>query len=568
MPKTTINEVDNSRYAPSYTQAPMTVLVPGTASFGPIAALENSILVPFSGGESITDFYSKFGTSPARYVSPGTNALLGVTGDNSFEYASNLIRSGAKVLFVRLNQGSYASCPIGDSGFDIQAKYTGRFGNNIACRFEKYSRFDARDLNKTDLYVSIYISSHEFSDSNVANANTIAKWTPIFFTRVSSDPSSKYYVTSDTDLEYITLTPKLVDTIIAEIGENKELIVNLAGGLDFAKRQVTGDSIEYTPMTDEKAILADLAIRLAGPAPEDDSSSDIASVYDLVNDPYLFDFDFVTSGGICPATDGEMKAVHEKMISLCETRGDCTALLDTPESYTYKQVITYADNINTSYAAMYAPWCSFTSLSTGRLLFMPPSLIFLKAVLYNMVSSTDPQIWYVPAGVNRTFAPFIVEPKYDIGSVILDEFQNKNEYKVNPIMKVRNYGYCIYGNSTAKHEVSALSHSALESMNVRLIANVVKKYIFNVCCGLSFEYNNSELWLKFYTQMDEKLLFMKRNYGLYDYKIVMDNSTVTQEAMNERRVPGKVMISPTLAGEFFDIDFEISPAGVYFGEEE
>ena len=146
MPKTTINEVDNSRYAPSYTQAPMTVLVPGTASFGPIAALENSILVPFSGGESITDFYSKFGTSPARYVSPGTNALLGVTGDNSFEYASNLIRSGAKVLFVRLNQGSYASCPIGDSGFDIQAKYTGRFGNNIACRFEKYSRFDANAI--------------------------------------------------------------------------------------------------------------------------------------------------------------------------------------------------------------------------------------------------------------------------------------------------------------------------------------------------------------------------------------------------------------------------------------
>ena len=61
---------------------------------------------------------------------------------------------------------------------------------------------------------------------------------------------------------------------------------------------------------------------------------------------------------------------------------------------------------------------------------------------------------------------------------------------------------------------------------------------------------------------------MKRHYGLYDYKIIMDASTVTTEAMNERRVPGKVLISPTLAGEFFDIDFEIVPSGVTFTTEE
>ena len=51
------------------------------------------------------------------------------------------------------------------------------------------------------------------------------------------------------------------------------------------------------------------------------------------------------------------------------------------------------------------------------------------------------------------------------------------------------------------------------------------------------------------------------------YKIIMDGTTVTSQAMNERRVPGKILVSPTLAGEYFDIDFEISPSGVSFNEE-
>ena len=68
--------------------------------------------------------------------------------------------------------------------------------------------------------------------------------------------------------------------------------------------------------------------------------------------------------------------------------------------------------------------------------------------------------------------------------------------------------------------------------------------------------------------MDEKLLYMKRNYGLYDYRIEMGLSTVTTANLNERRIPGKVIISPTLAGEYFDIDFEIMPSGVSFAGEE
>jgi phage tail sheath protein FI len=108
------------------------------------------------------------------------------------------------------------------------------------------------------------------------------------------------------------------------------------------------------------------------------------------------------------------------------------------------------------------------------------------------------------------------------------------------------------------------THSALESLNVRLIANVVKKKIFDVCLNLAFEPNTSKLWLKFYAAMDEFLRYMQYNEGLYGYKIVMDESTVTTDDINQLRCPGKVFISPTRTAEFFDIDFIITAAGVTF----
>jgi phage tail sheath protein FI len=82
--------------------------------------------------------------------------------------------------------------------------------------------------------------------------------------------------------------------------------------------------------------------------------------------------------------------------------------------------------------------------------------------------------------------------------------------------------------------------------------------------NLAFEPNTQTLWLKFYAQMDEYLRFMKYNQGLYDYRIVMDESTVTTDDINHLKCPGKVYIAPTRTAEFFDIDFIITGAGVTF----
>lgn len=354
-----------------------------------------------------------------------------------------------------------------------------------------------------------------------------------------------------------------------------------------------------------------------------DIYKNLISCYSNYTDPYIYDFDFITSGtlidneftinwgeegankltpdatleacttaftnfvngtvtdfayitdvngdftrnvagiSVLPAPS-TLKSTHVAMIELANTRQDCIALIDPCLNWAPDSLVGYVGLINSSYATMHSPYCYVNSPVASELILMPPSYIFLMVELNMLITGTEIQKWFTPAGVSRATARMVVKPYYEIGSTILNMWQNESVSRVNPIMKLKSYGYVIYGNYTCRVADDLESFSALDSLNVRITANCVKKQIFNTCLTLTFEPNNSSLWMKFYDAMDKYLLFMKRNDGVYDYRIQMDESTVTTDDINQLRCPGKVWINPTRTAEFFDIDFTITEAGVTF----
>lgn len=256
---------------------------------------------------------------------------------------------------------------------------------------------------------------------------------------------------------------------------------------------------------------------------------------------------------------------HQSMLNLVNARQDCIALFDLPRDYDKSKVIEYSRLLNTSYGTIHHPWCWVNSPDVaGKQIIMAPSYIFLYTFLFNLINNVESQKWFPPAGVDRATAKIVKRPDYEIGSTVLDIWQNDFISRVNPIMRLKQYGYVIYGQYTTLPAIDLYTHSALESLNVRLISNVVKKKIFDTCLKLAFEPNTSALWLKFYAQLDPFLRYMKYNQGLYDYNIVMDESTVTTDDINHLRCPGKVYIAPTRTAEYFDIDFIITDAGAVF----
>lgn len=522
----------------------------------------------------------------------------------------------------------------------ITAKYPGSFGNNL---FVTISQITTKNLAESYQYanITVYYVDQEINyiwdddiNAPVIKSRVVKNATRLETKRVSTNPDDPFYF-EDVEFDFIKIIPSLnarkeLSIVWSNINASPSSSKQYSGfpvvmlkypdrdgyiTYNYASCMSNGTDFAYSP-----AVLAKLKLGFKGFVPGADWSdtdinnyitdvygdtdgtpngiindiyANIVGIYENFTDPYIYDFDFITSGGfvyrkyvvgnpVAPSTiktisydipdssgNGEyytaITPIHQAMLNLVEQRQDCIALFDVTPEYDPNFITEYSRMLNTSYGTMHFPWCYVADPDiSGHTILMSPSYIFLYTFLSNLDNNVDAQKWFPPAGVARATARVVKKPYFEMGSVLLNKWQNDTTARVNPIMRLKQYGYVIYGQYTTLEAIDMYTHSALESLNVRLISNVVKKKIFDVCLNLAFEPNTETLWNKFYAQMDEFLRYMKYNEGVYDYRIVMDNSTVTTDDINHLRCPGKVYIAPTRTAEFFDIDFIITESGAQF----
>lgn len=488
--------------------------------------------------------------------------------------------------------------------FGAKAKYFGTYGNKVALKVTKANTNDNDVLSKEpkktvtfSTYVVTLRTDAETPVNNVINRNSIKSTKLIdsvtlrydtfkeedslnrldnYLDEFSmlSDITIKNYVPAGEDDKPMTEADyvEFVETITANYADDFFILTD---GADFFT-----ETEDFTPEFTGSDTIKQFYKTLI----ETESGSTIADVetinefWDDFKDPYIYDFDFICASGFTNllrepinVTDSDIRVLHANMLKLASYRGDAVACLDCPKEYDHKQLLDYFKNLSNSdtsysYGTTHGPWCKIRDITTGNYLLMPGSFIFLATIGTNLARNGESQIWYAPAGVARASTNLVVAPQYEIGATVLNEWQNDNEVRINPIMKILTYGYTIYGNATLMQDEEGYTKSALQSLGTRVLCNVVKKAIFSICVGLTFEPNDYILWAEFKTRLSTTLDQMKVNGGIADYQIVMDESTVTDEAKNNLTVPGKVFISPTRPAEFFDIDFTITQAGVTFDE--
>ena len=570
----------------------------------------------------------------------------------SIEYSNNGSNNGSitftdsTIVAGKTATGSYKTLKSGSAWkytfapqiSAIEAKYFGSFGNSL---FISISNITSANVSEAYQYanISVYYVDRVVNygwDSTVqksyVKSQVVKNVTRLETKRVSTNPNDPYYF-EDVEFDFIKIIPTSnarneLSIVWSNINGSPESgqqysgfpviplkYVDSAGysTYNYSSALSGGSDFGYSP-----TLLGKLMAGFKGYAEGDKwqksdeidyvkavygyqtdpgiiatTYSNIIQMYKSFTDPYIYDFDFITSGGFTyekyspsygdgtytihvdlPTTDTvhgnaslykSVTPVHEAMKDLVEQRQDCVALFDLPPEYSPDSITEYSRMLNTSYGTMHFPWGYVQDPEiSNHLILMSPSFIFLYTFLSNLDNNVDAQKWFPPAGVTRATARVVKKPYFEIDSVLLNKWQNDTTARVNPIMRLKQYGYVIYGQYTTLEAIDLYTHSALESLNVRLISNVVKKKIFDVCLNLAFEPNTETLWNKFYAQMDEFLRYMKYNDGVYDYRIVMDESTVTTDDINHLRCPGKVYIAPTRTAEFFDIDFIITEAGAQF----
>lgn len=251
------------------------------------------------------------------------------------------------------------------------------------------------------------------------------------------------------------------------------------------------------------------------------------------------------------------------MMALAEDRGDCLYLVDPPSTCdTPDKVRTWhngAGEGNTTrlvsdYAALYWSW-QYILTDVGTQLLVPPSVVMGYTFAR---SARQSEIWFSVAGVQRGLVQGVYKPQYapDYREV---EGLYEGDEAVNCIVDDPTYGLCLWGQKTLSR-----SNTATNRVNVRMLINYLKRIIVTACKYLTFEPNDYVTWNAFEDLVEPTLKDIGNRRGLYAYKIVKGEAIVTEDDIDNYRMPCKIMIKPTKAAEIIPIYFTITSTGADF----
>lgn len=268
---------------------------------------------------------------------------------------------------------------------------------------------------------------------------------------------------------------------------------------------------------------------------------------DILGCPELVDFNLLVIPGIFHP------GVVNYAVQKVEDRGDCFYILDVSGStVTYVKSWMDTAEFDTSYGACYYPYVKYFDEVNNKDIWLPPSISAFGAYAYNDRIGT---YWAAPAGFNR--ASINAKDVKDRTTYLeRNDLVSKN---VNPIARFPQEGIVIFAQNTLQ-----ATQSALSSINVRRLMLYLRKTIASATRFLLFEPNVATTWDRFVKIVDPILHDVFIKYGVTSYKIVMDETTNTPEAINAKKMYGKIFIQPTRVAEILQLDFVISPQGATF----
>lgn len=272
-------------------------------------------------------------------------------------------------------------------------------------------------------------------------------------------------------------------------------------------------------------------------------------------------------------------SITDHLIQTCENRADALAIVDLPGGYepthesvaaasarqgSVDSVVNKLKNrgLNTSYACAFHPWVQVRDTAgPGTLIWMPPSIAALGTF-----STTDKVAapWFAPAGFTRGGLTDGAAGVPVVG--VREQLSRKERDKlyercVNPIAKFPAEGIVIFGQKTLQ-----TTPSALDRINVRRLMIHVKKGISRIASTLLFTPNVQATWDRFTGEANPFLQKIKNDFGLSDFKVVLDDTTTTADLVDRNIMYAKVLLKPTRTAEYIAIDFTILRSGASFDD--
>ena len=166
--------------------------------------------------------------------------------------------------------------------------------------------------------------------------------------------------------------------------------------------------------------------------------------------------------------------------------------------------------------------------------------------------------WWSPAGYNRGVIKNVVKLPYNPDKADRDHLYKNS---VNPVMTQAGQGTVLFGDKTALNRPSAF-----DRINVRRLFIVLEKAIATAAKFTLFEFNDEFTRAQFRNMVEPFLRDIQGRRGIYDFRVVCDETNNTGEVIEQRRFIGDIYIKPARAINFIQLNFVAVRTGVEFSE--
>jgi len=296
---------------------------------------------------------------------------------------------------------------------------------------------------------------------------------------------------------------------------------------------------------------------LAGGLYETPGTDDLIRGYDFFKDAEIVDISLVLAGAT-----SQTVATH-LISNIAEARKDCLVFLSPRRDDVVDQAGSERANITTfrnlltssSYAVIDSSWKYQYDKYNDVYRYIP-----MNGDTAGLCVRTDTERdpWFSPAGFNRGQIKNVIRLSFNPTKAERDEL-----YKigVNPVVTFPGEGTILFGDKTL-----LAKPSAFDRINVRRLFIVLEKAIAKAAKFSLFEFNDEFTRAQFVALVEPFLRDVQGRRGIYDFRVVCDETNNTGEVIDRNEFIGDIYIKPARSINFIQLNFVAVRTGVAFDE--
>jgi hypothetical protein len=303
------------------------------------------------------------------------------------------------------------------------------------------------------------------------------------------------------------------------------------------------------------------------------SLADLSAAYELFKNQEKYDVDFLLMGSANYLKE-EAQALASKLVEVAEYRKDAIAFISPYRGAFINDTVAGEDVILNSEAdstenvlSFYSsvPSSSFAVLDSGyKYMYDRFNRVFryvpLNGDLAGLCARNDANNfpWFSPAGTARGAILNAVKLAYNPSKEQRDSLYSN---RINPVIFSPGGGIVLFGDKTALNRASAF-----DRINVRRLFVFLEKAIESAAKDQLFEFNDDITRSNFVNIVEPFLRDVQAKRGIYEYKVVCDETNNTAAIIDANEFVADIFIKPARSINYIGLTFVATSTGVSFEE--